>query len=68
MQHADVFDFRNNVIYNWNGNNASVFGRFALNSSAFGNVVNNLWLAGPEGGYATCRERTRGTFQELVRL
>jgi len=51
MQHADVFDFRNNVIYNWSGNNASVFGQFALNSSAFGNVINNLWLAGPEGGY-----------------
>jgi len=51
MQHADVFDFRNNLIYNWSGNNASVFGQFALNSSAFGNVVNNLWLAGPEGGY-----------------
>jgi len=50
MQHADVFDFRNNVIYNWSGNNASVFGQFALNSSAFGNVVDNLWLAGPEGG------------------
>jgi len=51
MQHADVFDFRNNVIYNWNGNNGSVFGQFALNASAFGNVVNNLWLAGPDGGY-----------------
>jgi hypothetical protein len=51
MQHADVFDFRNNVIYNWSGNNASVFGQFALNSSAFGNVVQNLWLAGPESGY-----------------
>ncbi len=51
MQHASVFDFRNNVIYNWNGNNASVFGQFALNSSAFGNVVSNLWLAGPESGY-----------------
>ncbi|MBP7937466.1 MAG: hypothetical protein KA354_22715 [Phycisphaerae bacterium] len=51
MQHADVFDFRNNVIYNWGGNNASVFGQFALNSSAFGNVVNNLWLAGPESDY-----------------
>jgi pectate lyase len=51
MQHADVFDFRNNVIYNWSGNNASVFGQFALNTSAFGNVVNNLWLAGPESGY-----------------
>ena len=50
MQHADVFDFRNNVIYNWSGNNASVFGQFALNSSAFGNVVSNLWLAGPESG------------------
>jgi hypothetical protein len=51
MQHASVFDFRNNVIYNWSGNNASVFGQFALNTSAFGNVVNNLWLAGPESGY-----------------
>jgi hypothetical protein len=51
MQHAAVFDFQNNVIYNWNGNNASVFGQFALNTSAFGNVVNNLWLAGPESGY-----------------
>jgi len=51
MQHADVFDFRNNVIYNWSGNNASVFGQFALNTSAFGNVVANLWLAGPESGY-----------------
>ena len=50
MQHADVFDFRNNVIYNWNANNASVFGQFALNTSAFGNVVGNLWLAGPESG------------------
>ena len=26
MQHAAVFDFANNVIYNWSGNNASVFG------------------------------------------
>jgi pectate lyase len=51
MQHANVFDFQNNVIYSWSGNNASVFGQFALNSSAFGNVVNNLWLAGPESGY-----------------
>ncbi|UCG49980.1 MAG: right-handed parallel beta-helix repeat-containing protein [Phycisphaerales bacterium] len=51
MQHADVFDFRNNVIYNWNGNNSAVFGQFALNSSAFGNIVDNLWLAGPESGY-----------------
>ena len=51
MQHADVFDFVNNVIYNWSGNNASVFGQFALNSSAFGNVVSNLWLDGPESGY-----------------
>jgi len=51
MQHADVFDFRNNVIYNWGGNNGSVFGQFALNTSAFGNVVSNLWLAGPRGGY-----------------
>jgi hypothetical protein len=51
MQHADVFDFRNNVIYNWSGNNASVFGQFALNTSAFGNVVGNLWLAGSKGGY-----------------
>lgn len=51
MQHASVFDFRNNVIYNWNGNNGSVFGQFALNASAFGNVVGNLWLAGPESGY-----------------
>lgn len=50
MQHASVFDFRNNVIYNWGGNNASVFGQFALNTCAFGNVVNNLWLAGPESG------------------
>ncbi len=51
MQHANIFDFRNNVIYNWSGNNASVFGQFALNTCAFGNVVNNLWLAGPESGY-----------------
>jgi hypothetical protein len=51
MQHASVFDFRNNVIYNWSGNNASVFGQFALNTSAFGNVVGNLWLPGPESGY-----------------
>lgn len=50
MQHASVFDFANNVIYNWNGNNASVFGQFALNNSAFGNVVSNLWLAGPKSG------------------
>ncbi|HKS38223.1 MAG TPA: hypothetical protein VJW76_13585 [Verrucomicrobiae bacterium] len=51
MQHASVFDFANNVIYNWSGNNASVFGQFALNSSAFGNVVSNLWLEGPKSGY-----------------
>lgn len=51
MQHAEVFDFRNNVIYNWSGNNSAVFGQFALNSSAFGNIVDNLWLAGPESGY-----------------
>jgi pectate lyase len=51
MQHADVFDFRKNVVYNWSGNNASVFGQFALNTSVFGNVVNNLWLAGPDSGF-----------------
>lgn len=51
VQHADLFDFVNNVIYNWSGNNASVFGQFALNHSAFGNVLSNLWLAGPESGY-----------------
>jgi pectate lyase len=51
VQHADQSDFVNNVIYNWAGNNASVFGQFALNHSAFGNVVSNLWLAGPESGY-----------------
>ncbi len=51
MQHADIFDFRNNVIYNWNGNNSAVFGQFALNTSAFGNVVDNVWLAGPESGH-----------------
>jgi hypothetical protein len=28
-----------------------LIGQFALNTSAFGNVVGNLWLAGPEGGY-----------------
>jgi pectate lyase len=50
MQRAAVFDFANNVIYNWSGNNASIFGQFALNSSAFGNVVSNLWLAGPDSG------------------
>lgn len=50
VQHADVFDFRNNVIYNWGGNNGSVFGQFALNTSAFGNVVGNLWRAGPRSG------------------
>ena len=53
MQHAAVFDFANNVIYNWSRNNASVFGQFALNSSAFGNVVSNLWLAGPDSGDPT---------------
>jgi len=50
MQHASVFDFANNVIYNWSGNNSSVFGQFALNSSALGNVTSNLWLAGPKSG------------------
>jgi pectate lyase len=50
MQHADVFDFRNNVIYSWAGNNASVFGQFAPNSSAFKNVADNFWLAGPGSG------------------
>ena len=35
MQHADVFDFRNNVIYNWNGNNGSVFGQFAAERLRF---------------------------------
>ena len=39
------------MIYNWSGNNASVFGKFALNGSASGNVVSNLWVAGPESGY-----------------
>lgn len=48
MQHARVFDCRNNVIYNWTGKNGSVFGQFALDSSAFGNVVGSLWLAGVE--------------------
>lgn len=43
--------FVNGAHDNWSGNNASVFGQFALNTSAFGNVVSNLWLAGPESGY-----------------
>ncbi len=51
MQHADRFDFRNNIIYNWGGNNGAVFGQFALNHSVFGNVVNNLWLSGPQSRY-----------------
>lgn len=41
-----VFDFRNNLIFNWGTNNAAVFGSKASNLSAFGNFVANVYLQG----------------------
>jgi hypothetical protein len=50
VQHVGLIDFRNNVIYNWGGNNGSVFGQFALNHSVFANIINNVWKAGANSG------------------
>ena len=49
---ADVVDFRNNIVYNWGGNNAAAWGSFANNQSAFGNIVNNHYIAGPNSSTA----------------
>ena len=49
IQRAGLFDFRNNVGYNWGGNNGAVFGQWLLNHSAIGNMVNNHYLPGPYG-------------------
>ena len=49
---ADVVDFRNNIVYNWGGNNAAAWGCFANNQSVFGNIVNNHYIAGPNSSTA----------------
>ncbi|NQT81452.1 hypothetical protein HQ563_00380 [bacterium] len=49
---ADVVDFRNNVVYNWGGNNAANWGSYVGNQSAFGNIVNNLYIAGSNSSTA----------------
>ena len=50
VQHGSVIDFRNNVIYNWGGNNGAVFGQYGTHHSVFANVINNIWLVGPQSG------------------
>ena len=47
IQHAGIFDLRNDVVYNWGGNNAAELGSWDLDQSVFGNVVNNLYISGP---------------------
>ena len=49
---ADVVDFRNNIVYNWGGNNAANWGSYIGNQSAFGNIVNNHYIAGPNSSTA----------------
>ena len=49
---ADVVDFRNNIVYNWGGNNAANWGSYVGNQSAFGNIVNNHYIAGPNSSTA----------------
>jgi pectate lyase len=46
---SSVADFRNNVIYNW-GSDAAEWGILSLNTSAFGNNVNNHYIAGANSG------------------
>lgn len=45
MQRAGIFDFRNNLIYNYGGGGS--FGAYSLNHSAHGNLVNNRYIPGP---------------------
>ena len=54
-----VFDFRNNIIYNWNANGIMQWGSYLLHdteyrcydtgASAMGNHVNNYYIGGPFG-------------------
>jgi len=49
---SDIVDFRNNIVYNWGGNNAANWGNYVGNQSAFGNIVNNHYIAGPNSSTA----------------
>ncbi|MEZ4272160.1 MAG: hypothetical protein R3C68_12240 [Myxococcota bacterium] len=51
-----TFDFRNNIVYNWNGNNGAQLGGWLIDDccpnigggvSAKGNLVNNHYIGGP---------------------
>jgi len=54
-----VFDFRNNVVYNW-------YSAAAISAGAHVNMVGNLYLAGPESAttftiFPYCKDRTKPT-------
>lgn len=44
------YDMRNNLVYGWGGNNAGQFGLLSKNMVVRGNVINNLYIPGPESG------------------
>lgn len=50
IQGAAIFDWRNNFVYNWGGNNAGDFGTALNNASAKGNLINNHYVLGPGSG------------------
>src|SRR5262249_29846372 len=57
IQGSSVVDFRNNIVYNWSVNNAASWGFFgpvedAPQESAFGNIVNNHYILGPNSSGA----------------
>ncbi len=50
IQSATLFDQRNDLVYNWDNNNCAEYGSLDLNAYAQGNVINNHYIVGPEGG------------------
>ena len=60
MTRARIFDFRNNVVYNYNGTNGMRIGQSSFAWSARGNVVNNIWLAGPDTSGQYCNVLDNG--------
>ncbi len=48
VQSSQGFDQRCNVIYNWAGNNGAEYGLAVTGDYVLGNIINNVYLAGPE--------------------
>jgi pectate lyase len=50
VQQSAAADWRNNVVYNWKNTGGASWGSWDLNNSAFGNNINNHYIAGPNSG------------------